>query len=305
MAPIRTPTVSIRLIAAVLLSSVAATAFSFNAHLTLHTPNPVIDRLNANQNEFTMTGRLEINEPFLGLALWIPYAYREGSSAHRNDYTISTSFLGWLQLQNGQPGIYDGPLFTIQMDPSDPGGLYNHVFASPALPYVYAYRNGNPMDRSNEVPYTITLLAPGRVTCNVTLEGWQGAVEGQYLEVQVRNGAGTQWSYEPLTANGQVVLETGLDGPAEILLKGATWLRRSSGVQTLGQPITLDFTLLAGDCDGDNEITIGDYATLSAAFGSSPGDENWDPSADVNGDETVDVGDFSLLSGNFGVQGDE
>lgn len=284
---------------------IPSTTHGFNAHLTLDNPNPVIDRLNANQNEYTMTGRLEINETFLSLVLWIPYAYRQGASAHRNDYTIAPSFLYWLQLQVGQPGTYVGPLFTIQMDPTDPGGLYNHVFASQVLPYVYAYKDGNSMDRSNEVPYTITLLAPGQVTCNVTLEGWQGAVEGRYLEVQVRSGTGTQFDYAQMNATGQIVLETGVSGPAEILLKGDYWLRRSSGTQTLGQPISLDFTLLGGDCDGDNEITIGDYATLSAAFGSSPGDPNWDPTADLNGDETIDVGDFALLSGNFGLQGDE
>lgn len=281
-------------------------AVAFNAHLTLDNPNPIIDRLNLNQNEYTMTGRLEINETFLGLVLWIPYAYREGGYSHRNDYTLAQGFLNWLQLQNGQPGVYIGPLFTIQMDPTDRGGHYNHTAGGlNVLPYVYVYRNGNPMDRSNEVPYTITLIAPGRVTCNVSLEGWQGPVEGQYMEVQVRTGAGTEWDYLPLNASGQIVLETGVSGTAEILLKGGTWLRRSSGNQTLGQPITLDFTLLSGDCDGDNEVTIGDYATLSAAFGTSINEPGWDPAADLNGDETVDVGDFALLSGNFGLMGDE
>lgn len=62
--------------------------------------------------------------------------------------------------------------------------------------------------------------------------------------------------------------------------------------------------LVNGDVDGDNEVAIGDYAILSSAFGSMPGDPNWYEPADVDDDGEVTIGDFAVLSNNFGMEGD-
>lgn len=67
----------------------------------------------------------------------------------------------------------------------------------------------------------------------------------------------------------------------------------------------LSITLLNGDCDGDNEVTLFDSAILSAAFGSVPGDPNWDPRADLDGDLEVTLYDFAILQRNFGATGAE
>ena len=65
----------------------------------------------------------------------------------------------------------------------------------------------------------------------------------------------------------------------------------------------LSITLLNGDCDGDNEVTLYDFGILSSAFGSVPGDPNWDPRADLDGDLQVTLYDFAILQGNFGAIG--
>ncbi len=57
--------------------------------------------------------------------------------------------------------------------------------------------------------------------------------------------------------------------------------------------------------DGDNEVSIGDYGRLSAAFGTSLGDALYDYEADLDGDGTVDIGDFAILSTNFGSVGND
>ena len=36
-----------------------------------------------------------------------------------------------------------------------------------------------------------------------------------------------------------------------------------------------------------------------------PGDINWDPYADLNGDDEVSIGDYAILSANYGLSGDE
>jgi hypothetical protein len=88
--------------------------------------------------------------------------------------------------------------------------------------------------------------------------------------------------------------------------KATHWLRKKrTGVGvTLAGATGVNFSLVNGDVDNDNEVSIGDYSSLSSAFGSGPGDGNWNPEADLNGDLSVDIGDYSILSAHFGQVGD-
>jgi len=63
--------------------------------------------------------------------------------------------------------------------------------------------------------------------------------------------------------------------------------------------------LTNGDVDGDNEVTLCDFSWLVAAFGSVPGEDNWNPTADLNGDGEVTLLDFSILVESLGAIGDE
>jgi hypothetical protein len=67
----------------------------------------------------------------------------------------------------------------------------------------------------------------------------------------------------------------------------------------------VDVSLTNGDIDGDNEVTLFDFGELVAAFGSMPGDSNWNPDADLDGDAEVTLFDFGILVQNFGAIGDE
>ena len=62
-------------------------------------------------------------------------------------------------------------------------------------------------------------------------------------------------------------------------------------------------TLLAGDVNNDNAVTIIDFSILRASFGLAQGDAGFDPRADLNGNGAVDILDFSLLRANFGLAG--
>lgn len=68
---------------------------------------------------------------------------------------------------------------------------------------------------------------------------------------------------------------------------------------------TADFdTLLSGNADGDNAVTILDFSLLAATFNLSAGDNGYDPRADFNYDGQVSLADFSLLAQNFNTSGD-
>jgi hypothetical protein len=73
----------------------------------------------------------------------------------------------------------------------------------------------------------------------------------------------------------------------------------------LTTPVTLNFSLTNGDIDGDNEVTLFDFGALVAAFGSMPGDDNWNPNADLDGDLEVTLFDFGVLVRHFGALGEE
>lgn len=70
-------------------------------------------------------------------------------------------------------------------------------------------------------------------------------------------------------------------------------------------PAEVNVELQNGDIDCDNEVTLFDFGALVAAFGSIPGDANWNHDADLDGDEEVTLFDFGILVRNFAKVGDE
>jgi PKD repeat protein len=68
-------------------------------------------------------------------------------------------------------------------------------------------------------------------------------------------------------------------------------------------PASFD-TLREGDASNDDAISLADYALLYAAYGSEPGDGNWNDNCDFNRNGAVDLGDYALLYSNYGQAGD-
>ena len=58
----------------------------------------------------------------------------------------------------------------------------------------------------------------------------------------------------------------------------------------------------AYDINGDGKVNIKDVAIVSKAYGSYPGDPNWNPDADVNNDGKVDIKDEAIVSSHYGEQ---
>lgn len=97
-------------------------------------------------------------------------------------------------------------------------------------------------------------------------------------------------------------------GTYDLAFKASHWLRKTvTGIVVTGSAdVTgVDVSLINGDIDGDNEVTLFDFSELVVAFGSAPGDSNWNPNADPDGDEDVSLFDFGILVRNFGETGDE
>jgi hypothetical protein len=59
---------------------------------------------------------------------------------------------------------------------------------------------------------------------------------------------------------------------------------------------------LTGDINGDGVVDMQDLLILAAAFGSAPGDTNWNPACDLGGYGVVNTQDLLLLAANWGAQ---
>lgn len=143
------------------------------------------------------------------------------------------------------------------------------------------------------------------VTGEVVLSDWDASSEGVEIEYWISVGDLVEYGTAPLDALGRVTIPTTLDdGRYRLTIRASHWLLRTTMIDILGGGAQFAMTLINGDCNGDNEVSVGDYAVISSAFGSSEGEPGWDPQADLNGDGSVDIGDLAILSTNFGLSGD-
>jgi len=61
--------------------------------------------------------------------------------------------------------------------------------------------------------------------------------------------------------------------------------------------------LIPGDINQDGTVDIFDCVIIALAFGSKPGDSNWNPVADINNDGLVDIFDIVFVAVHFGETG--
>lgn len=172
----------------------------------------------------------------------------------------------------------------------------NNLTSTPKLSYVYDL-----FQRDLEAP-------AGPVVAMLLFESWVGSALPSTADYILRTPGGTVVSSGPLTvaADGKISIPKPDAGTYELLVKSPSFLQKKVGLTQGSTTVDLgSITLLNGDVDDDNAVTVFDYIELSLAFDSSPGDSNWNPRADLDGDGSVTVFDYIILSQNFDVQGDE
>ena len=57
---------------------------------------------------------------------------------------------------------------------------------------------------------------------------------------------------------------------------------------------------IPGDLNGDGRVSLQDLVILANAYGSTPGDANWNANADINGDGRVSLQDLVILALQYG-----
>lgn len=150
------------------------------------------------------------------------------------------------------------------------------------------------------------------ISGHVTLNDFVGDPSTISVVIEIRNvgsltALGTQTVNLDAASNYSVSFTGIAAGNYDIACKPIHWLRKvDSTVAVSASGATgVNFTVINGDCDGDNVTSVFDYIAMSNAFDSVPGDGNWDPNCDLDGDLVVSIFDYIILSTWFDLQGDD
>ncbi|MGC8784733.1 MAG: carboxypeptidase regulatory-like domain-containing protein [Armatimonadota bacterium] len=170
-----------------------------------------------------------------------------------------------------------------------------------------------PVEAGAVGPYLIYLddfeqVAVWSVSGNVELRDFGGDITQVPVTVELRqDGNVVRTATVSLDSGGNYSIPAVLPGTYDLAFKASHWLRVVvTGVVVDEADVTdVNVSLTNGDIDGDNEVTLFDFGALVAAFGSMPGDDNWNADADLDGDQEVTLFDFGVLVRNFGAMGDE
>ena len=136
--------------------------------------------------------------------------------------------------------------------------------------------------------------------------GLNGFASTKTFTVKLRSGVTVlQTDNVPMTGlTGTFQISTSLYGPHDVIIEGSSFLRRVVPAVNITAFGTVSTNMINGDINGDNAIGTPDFVQFRLAFGSIPGNPNWNPNADLNGDGAVGVSDFTILRANFGQIGD-
>jgi hypothetical protein len=89
----------------------------------------------------------------------------------------------------------------------------------------------------------------------------------------------------------------------DIGIKNGTCLSELATNVTLNSTAVASFGNHEGDVKKSDKVDGSDFALLSGAYNTKPGDAKWNPNADLNRSGKVDGSDFALLSGNYNKRG--
>lgn len=149
---------------------------------------------------------------------------------------------------------------------------------------------------------------PSLAEINSTLN-WNPNCDSRPVHFKFYQSGSTSLSFEMdtlINPNGQFSLSNIPSGTYSIVVKVEGYLSvlLSDIVLSPGANTLPDFTILPGDINGDNTISLVDISILNTTFGLSATDENFQPYADINCDGQVTLIDVSFLNPNFGAQGE-
>jgi hypothetical protein len=177
--------------------------------------------------------------------------------------------------------------------------------------FDYTISDGNGGTATATVNITVNEVPEAIILGSVDLQGRPAKPNARWsvpLTVKLYQvGADTPaYEFTPTTDdNGAFTINAEIvPGTYEIAVKNFHTLQNVVTVELLDGDNNIDFgTLLEGDTDGDNKVSLVDFSLLATVYNTIESDAEFDPRADFNEDGVISLLDFSLLSSNFNVVG--
>jgi hypothetical protein len=134
----------------------------------------------------------------------------------------------------------------------------------------------------------------------VIVKNWGSSAETFNVTVYMNTTAIKLWQ--------SVTLEAGSDTTLTYCWNATGWAYGNYTLSASAQigPGTANYTYgtikitIPGDIDGSGKVIWKDLVILGRAYGSKPGDDNWNPNADIDGSGKVDWLDLNILGMNYG-----
>jgi hypothetical protein len=139
-------------------------------------------------------------------------------------------------------------------------------------------------------PQTVTINIP---SFNATALG-RPLMKGESILTEVKLTYGLKDTTQPATSYPRNYTDTA----AATAWSGANYT--GSSTSATGSASFIAYAKVLGDVDGDMSVDISDLAKVARAFGSRPGDANWNPNADLANAGVVDITDLSTVAYWFG-----
>lgn len=231
--------------------------------------------------------------------------FRDIDTNAANDWSFNYSNKGFITFQTGAPG-------SANANPLTYASVFNFRFTADIGPVLASnaelgiFEPGAFTTVATEIDGP-TRPQPTAVSGTINLENWGGNPQQVMLDLVPTDGGPTETVAVTPNASGAYSFNTTLRGEFNVFAKASHWLRKSLGSSLLISRTGLtgvNFSLINGDVDGDNEIGASDLSAISSAFLATVGDSNYSANADLDGDGEVGSSDLSIISANFLLSGD-
>ncbi len=161
--------------------------------------------------------------------------------------------------------------------------------------------------RSASVDYPVLLKPVQPISCQIDLQDYIGAYSGRIIEweAQGANQEVLDSGLALMDSQGNCQIDTTAQGEFDLVIKTSHWLSRRLPMNlSTFDSSTVSASLVNGDVDGDNSVSIFDYIELSGSFDKATGESGFDAEADLDGDGAVTIFDYIILSNNFDQSGE-
>jgi parallel beta-helix repeat protein len=234
------------------------------------------------------TYQVGIATPMLGYVNFWDDGYPSGGN-YWSDYNGTDLFSGIYQNQTANDGISDKPHIIFE-DNRDYYPLMNpypclHAIAVNAVRLPKTIRQGF----STEIQVDIVNQGHFIETFNATVYANTTIIQTQNIAISAGNSLTITFRWNT----------TGFDKGNYAISANAGPVSGETDITDNTYTRWIVVTILA-DLNGDGVINIVDIAIVARAFGTKPGDVNWNPEADLNNDGVINIIDIAMVAKQYG-----